>query len=166
MNRRLHRRVAAIGFLGIIAILVLAAVAIISVLRASLSERRKSEAELLVAKETAEATFQMREFQPVPVGAPVIVGAPIWDIISLASAEQSGGFASNTYGLGTVPGTVDVRAVGATILSTPLLLETSQKQRADTIVVVDVPEETQLARTQDNRSLFVVCGVRKQSTCL
>ena len=34
-----------------------------------------------------------------------------------------------------------------TILSSPLLLETSQKQRADTIVVVDVPEETQLART-------------------
>ena len=34
-----------------------------------------------------------------------------------------------------------------TILSSPLLLETSQKQRADTIVVVDVPEEIQLART-------------------
>ncbi|MEP0203461.1 MAG: dephospho-CoA kinase [Halioglobus sp.] len=34
-----------------------------------------------------------------------------------------------------------------TILSSPLLLETSQKQRADTIVVVDVPEEVQLERT-------------------
>ena len=34
-----------------------------------------------------------------------------------------------------------------TILSSPLLLETAQQQRADTIVVVDVPEETQLART-------------------
>ncbi|MEP4485724.1 MAG: dephospho-CoA kinase [Halioglobus sp.] len=34
-----------------------------------------------------------------------------------------------------------------TILSSPLLLETQQKQRADTIVVVDVPEEVQLERT-------------------
>jgi len=34
-----------------------------------------------------------------------------------------------------------------TILSSPLLLETEQKQRADTIVVVDVPEEVQLERT-------------------
>ena len=34
-----------------------------------------------------------------------------------------------------------------TILSSPLLLETTQRQRADTIVVVDVPEEIQLERT-------------------
>jgi signal transduction histidine kinase/CheY-like chemotaxis protein len=56
-------RMAAIGFLGIIAILVLAAVAIISVLRASLSERRKSVAELRVARDTAEAaTVAKSEF--------------------------------------------------------------------------------------------------------
>lgn len=34
-----------------------------------------------------------------------------------------------------------------TILSSPLLLETSQRQLVDCIVVVDVPEEVQLART-------------------
>ena len=34
-----------------------------------------------------------------------------------------------------------------TILSSPLLLETSQKDLVDCVVVVDVPEETQLART-------------------
>jgi dephospho-CoA kinase len=34
-----------------------------------------------------------------------------------------------------------------TILSSPLLLETSQKALVDCVVVVDVPEETQLART-------------------
>ncbi len=34
-----------------------------------------------------------------------------------------------------------------TILSSPLLLETQQKKLADTIVVVDVPEETQIDRT-------------------
>ena len=34
-----------------------------------------------------------------------------------------------------------------TILSSPLLLETSQKELADCIVVVDVPEAVQLART-------------------
>lgn len=34
-----------------------------------------------------------------------------------------------------------------TILSSPLLLETSQKSLADLIVVVDVPEDVQLART-------------------
>ncbi len=34
-----------------------------------------------------------------------------------------------------------------TILSSPLLLETNQKTMADIIVVVDVPEEVQLART-------------------
>jgi dephospho-CoA kinase len=34
-----------------------------------------------------------------------------------------------------------------TILSSPLLLETSQKELVDCVVVVDVPEETQLART-------------------
>ena len=56
-------RLAAIGFLGIIAILVLAAVAIISVLRASLSERRRSVAELRIAKENAEAaTVAKSEF--------------------------------------------------------------------------------------------------------
>ena len=56
-------RMAAIGFLGIIAILVLAAVAMISVLRASLAERRRSEAELRVAKENAEAaTVAKSEF--------------------------------------------------------------------------------------------------------
>ena len=34
-----------------------------------------------------------------------------------------------------------------TILSSPLLLETSQKDLVDCVVVVDVPEETQLQRT-------------------
>ena len=34
-----------------------------------------------------------------------------------------------------------------TILSSPLLLETSQKELVDLVVVVDVPEELQLART-------------------
>ena len=34
-----------------------------------------------------------------------------------------------------------------TILSSPLLLETSQKDLVNCVVVVDVPEETQLART-------------------
>ena len=34
-----------------------------------------------------------------------------------------------------------------TILSSPLLLETSQKALVDCVVVVDVPEETQLQRT-------------------
>lgn len=34
-----------------------------------------------------------------------------------------------------------------TILSSPLLLETSQKELADCLVVVDVPEEVQLRRT-------------------
>ncbi|MFT4615202.1 MAG: dephospho-CoA kinase [Bacteroidia bacterium] len=34
-----------------------------------------------------------------------------------------------------------------TILSSPLLLETSQKELTDCVVVVDVPEEIQLART-------------------
>ena len=34
-----------------------------------------------------------------------------------------------------------------TLLSSPLLLETSQKDLADLLVVVDVPEEVQLART-------------------
>lgn len=34
-----------------------------------------------------------------------------------------------------------------TILSSPLLLESQQKKLADTIVVVDVPEETQIDRT-------------------
>lgn len=34
-----------------------------------------------------------------------------------------------------------------TILSSPLLLETAQKDLADLVVVVDVPEEVQLART-------------------
>lgn len=34
-----------------------------------------------------------------------------------------------------------------TVLSSPLLLETQQKKLTDYIVVVDVPEETQLART-------------------
>ena len=34
-----------------------------------------------------------------------------------------------------------------TILSSPLLLETSQRQLADCVVVVDVPEEIQLQRT-------------------
>ena len=34
-----------------------------------------------------------------------------------------------------------------TILSSPLLLETSQKELADCLVVVDVPEEVQLQRT-------------------
>ncbi|MGB1142320.1 MAG: dephospho-CoA kinase, partial [Halioglobus sp.] len=33
-----------------------------------------------------------------------------------------------------------------TLLSSPLLLETSQKELADLLVVVDVPEEVQLAR--------------------
>jgi dephospho-CoA kinase len=34
-----------------------------------------------------------------------------------------------------------------TVLSSPLLLETQQKKRADYIVVVDVPEQTQIERT-------------------
>ncbi|RLA44572.1 MAG: dephospho-CoA kinase [Gammaproteobacteria bacterium] len=34
-----------------------------------------------------------------------------------------------------------------TLLSSPLLLETSQKELVDCVVVVDVPEETQLERT-------------------
>ncbi len=34
-----------------------------------------------------------------------------------------------------------------TILSSPLLLETSQRELVDCVVVVDVPEETQVART-------------------
>ena len=34
-----------------------------------------------------------------------------------------------------------------TILSSPLLLETSQKELVDLVVVVDVPEELQLSRT-------------------
>jgi dephospho-CoA kinase len=34
-----------------------------------------------------------------------------------------------------------------TILSSPLLLETSQKELVDLVVVVDIPEELQLART-------------------
>jgi dephospho-CoA kinase len=40
------------------------------------------------------------------------------------------------------------------ILSSPLLLETSQQELVDCVVVVDVPEETQLARTvhRDNNS--------------
>jgi dephospho-CoA kinase len=34
-----------------------------------------------------------------------------------------------------------------TVLSSPLLLDTSQKELAECVVVVDVPEETQIART-------------------
>ncbi len=34
-----------------------------------------------------------------------------------------------------------------TLLSSPLLLETSQRELVDCVVVVDVPEETQLERT-------------------
>lgn len=56
-----------------------------------------------------------------------------------------------------------------TLLSSPLLLETSQKELANCVVVVDVPEETQLERTmarddndeaQVNVSWRPRCGVR------
>lgn len=42
---------------------------------------------------------------------------------------------------------VDASQSAYTILSSPLLLESNQKTMADIIVVVDVPEEVQLART-------------------
>ena len=38
------------------------------------------------------------------------------------------------------------------ILASPLLLETSQKDMVDLVVVVDVPEETQLQRTMTRDS--------------